>query len=578
MSDESTKTINLSGRGIPNDRQRFGVPSVYRTSDVNEVHPQIQFQVPEFIQEEHRQFLSFMQEYYRFTEKSGGPLHFLRRLLAVQDIDRTVNDLLEYFFQEYSPSFPRDTALSAQTIIKNIKQFYQAKGSEKSFRFLFRVLFGQEIDFYYPRLDILRFSDAKWVQDRTIKCVLSTGQPNKLIGNRIVGASSRASAFVEKILLVQDGSITTYELFLNRSSIVGKFQPNETIRDENNVCTLRALPIVSKIVIDQPGKGYKDGQEVVINGVGFNCKARVSSVGQYGEIQSVEIYQFGAGYTPNTTSVEFPTHSGVITQASGRAVFDTITKYPGYFLNSDGMFSSLKRIQDSHYYQQFSYVIRAEESRNRYEDIVKKLVHPSGYIFFSEVFSEARLDATSELPTLDDGTSATESEMFTDLRLDYNEFEQNASEYVFADSVLGIDDEFDVELFSEDVTYDGANRPLGPTWADWDQWKTDYRPTPVFGKPDDEILQPDYYNLYANTPLKAFAHVQLSVFADNQLSSIDHIAESSVSQFVTESYSDQTMFPPVGVAHTIYFDESERKSYLWLPETDQESGVYQELE
>jgi hypothetical protein len=469
-----------------------------------------------------------MREYYRFTEKAEGPLHFLRRLLTVQDVDTTTTELLEYFFREYAPSFPRNTALSPASLIKNIRNFYLAKGSEKSFKFLFRVFFGQDVEFYYPRVDILRFSDAKWVQDKTIKCVRMEGDPTKLIGNRIIGASSKSSAFVEKILFVQDGSISTYELFLNRSSIVGKFQPDETIKDESETCKLRAIPLVSKVKILKKGKGYEVGQEVHIVGDGFNCKARISSVGTFGEVEAIQIYQFGAGYRPESTTVTFVDYEGVTEGASAVVEFDVTAKYPGYFLNSDGMFSSGKRIQDGYYYQQYSYVVKSQESRDKYETIVQKLVHPAGFIFFSEVSTESVLDASCDIPESLDRSVATAVEIYNELDVVH---EQTGEGLTLSGTMLP-EAETIVEIFEEDSSFDSTSLSLGPTWNDWEAWKIDYRPTSAYGDRNAGMVQEGYYNMYANTPLKAFATVPLSQIAFAGKEQIDFIPETDITQEV----------------------------------------------
>lgn len=523
--------INLQGQGIPADQQGVGIPQLYSVSAANESWTQVETQLPEFIRDDHPEFIKFIQEFFRWRERKEGPLYMLRRLFSLQDINTTSIELMEFFFREYAPTFPRSTVLSPSVIIKNIRQFYLAKGTEKSFKFLFRVFFGQDIEFYYPRLDILRFSDGKWIQDRTIKCILESGDPSLIIGNRIIGTTTKASAFVEKVLLVQDGNITTYELFLNRSSITGKFQANEILASEDGSITLRLLPIVVKIRINQGGLGYQAGQEVIINGDGFNCKARINTVTNVGAVKTVQIYQFGSGYSPLTTTVTFPLYPGVTSLAYGTPIFDTITKYPGYFLNSDGQFSSLKAIQDGNYYSQWSYVIKSEQSRDKYESIVKSLVHPAGFIMFSEVNSETVIDGGAELPVDDNGESNLEVDIFTDLQNDYNEFNiVEPQELFFVDAGAELE-ESSIELSQEDSDYDIESEQLGPTWRAWNVWKTDYRPTPVFGLPNDEVVDPPgYFDLYANTPLKAFANEKLSDIRYKEYLAIDHLPETQISQ------------------------------------------------
>jgi hypothetical protein len=59
--------------------------------------------------------------------------------------------------------------------------------------------------------------------------------------------------------------------------------------------------------------------------------------------------------------------------------------------NEDGHLSSSRYIQDSRYYQSFSYVIKTGQTISNWRDSVKKLLHPSGFAFFGQVsiFSEA---------------------------------------------------------------------------------------------------------------------------------------------------------------------------------------------
>jgi len=65
--------------------------------------------------------------------------------------------------------------------------------------------------------------------------------------------------------------------------------------------------------------------------------------------------------------------------------------------NEDGHLSSSRYIQDSRYYQSFSYVIKTGQTISNWRDSVKKLLHPSGFAFFGQVaiFSEALAGPTA---------------------------------------------------------------------------------------------------------------------------------------------------------------------------------------
>lgn len=55
-----------------------------------------------------------------------------------------------------------------------------------------------------------------------------------------------------------------------------------------------------------------------------------------------------------------------------------------FTLSDDGRLSSEKKLQDSHYYQNYSYVIRSTIEPELYEDLIKKLIHPAGMKAFME--------------------------------------------------------------------------------------------------------------------------------------------------------------------------------------------------
>ena len=64
----------------------------------------------------------------------------------------------------------------------------------------------------------------------------------------------------------------------------------------------------------------------------------------------------------------------------------------------DGKISHLKKIQDSYYYQSFSYVIKTGQTIDYWKDAVKKLLHPAGFAFFGQVVIFTQADASMDNP------------------------------------------------------------------------------------------------------------------------------------------------------------------------------------
>ncbi len=128
----------------------------------NKVSILVENQFPAFIRDDYPKFVRFLQAYYEFVEQSGGLNDVSRSLEDSIDIDNTLPEFLDHFKAKYASGFPSSTLMNKEMLIKNAHQFFSNKGTESSLRFLFRALFDEEIEVYYPNRNILRVSDGKW--------------------------------------------------------------------------------------------------------------------------------------------------------------------------------------------------------------------------------------------------------------------------------------------------------------------------------------------------------------------------------------------------------------------------------
>ena len=88
--------------------------------------------------------------------------------------------------------------------------------------------------------------------------------------------------------------------------------------------------------------------------------------------------------------------------AIGTAQIGTFTKTAGNFLDNNGLLSNqLQRIQDSFYYQDYSYVVRVGDSINTWRDAIKSTVHPAGWNVFGEVELVKSISAKVSVQTLE---------------------------------------------------------------------------------------------------------------------------------------------------------------------------------
>ncbi len=84
---------------------------------------------------------------------------------------------------------------------------------------------------------------------------------------------------------------------------------------------------------------------------------------------------------------------------TGTTTIGTKISTAGAYINQDGHISEgSKKIQDSLYYQDFSYVIRVSESINKWRDSIKRAVHPSGFYVTGEVNIQTRVSGQVKQP------------------------------------------------------------------------------------------------------------------------------------------------------------------------------------
>ena len=85
-------------------------------------------------------------------------------------------------------------------------------------------------------------------------------------------------------------------------------------------------------------------------------------------------------------------------QADCRCVINGMARPEGRFVDDTSILSSsYPHLQDSYYYQWFSYVISSPMQQSTYDNFVQNIVHPAGFIMFSDV--TIRDEAAYEIET-----------------------------------------------------------------------------------------------------------------------------------------------------------------------------------
>jgi hypothetical protein len=124
-------------------------------------------QLPEFIREDYPLFQSFLEAYYQFleTKQSGTDNDLLTRAKQHRyssDVDVSIDTFEQQFIDTFISLFPKNTEVTKDFLIKNALPLYKSKGTENSFKLLFRMLFNEDVEYKRLSEDILKASDGVW--------------------------------------------------------------------------------------------------------------------------------------------------------------------------------------------------------------------------------------------------------------------------------------------------------------------------------------------------------------------------------------------------------------------------------
>jgi len=253
-------------------------------------------QVPEFVREEHPNFIAFLEAYYEFLEnKQGTQKNDLvtqsKKLRNISDVDLSIGEFEDNFFNTFASLIPRNVEVDKGILLKHLLPLYLSKGSEKSFKLLFRLLFNEEVEVIQPKTNVLKASDGKWLIENAFRIeqvvygvytgnsttttfklaqvvdsndisvyindVLQTSgfiirkETRKLIFNtapstgatikvlydnfdfdlltnrQITGETSGATAIVERTSQKTINSVPIFELYINKKTLLGEFDNGE---------------------------------------------------------------------------------------------------------------------------------------------------------------------------------------------------------------------------------------------------------------------------------------------------------------------------------------------------------------
>ena len=252
-------------------------------------------------------------------------------MLNLQDIDTTDLDIFQETYRDTLlaefPELEEKRFVNERQLAKMIRTFNNRKGVDKTIKFLFKLVYGEDIDVFFPNIMMLRTSDGKW--DQPIVTFLGNiptqYELSDFVGMRIRGKTSNVEALVinsyknqltskEVNVLVLEGlpdwvdetspgipgNPTINEFIVGEEIEVlpATFIEEETFQqDRRKDLKANIRGGVANIEIYAAGSGYAPGQPITLTGQGgAEAKAEIRLVSNNYAVDYINVNSQGTGY------------------------------------------------------------------------------------------------------------------------------------------------------------------------------------------------------------------------------------------------------------------------------------------
>lgn len=267
------------------------------------IHLLVRDLLPDIYAEDPAGLVTFIEAYYEWL----ASVNYDYKILSYSDIDTTLDQFVDHFRQKYMDSIPSNIKADPRLLTKHILDLYRSKGTIRGTKLLFRLIFGEEIDVYYPSQDILTASGAEWFVPEYIE-IDQSPLSITLEGKLIVGASSGATAIAERYITMFASGRQNDILYL--SNIKGTFVVGEkvtTVSDAGSTNVSNYPTIVGslqQISFTDGGSGHEVGEIIkIVNGSGIEGELRITKTVKGTGSLGFEISNGGTGYTVNSTPI-----------------------------------------------------------------------------------------------------------------------------------------------------------------------------------------------------------------------------------------------------------------------------------
>ena len=281
--------------------------------------------LPEHINRDYPDFVEFLQLFTKYLVSENRSAHYANRVANMRDIDEVELKFLTNLQQEIGASIPRSFATDPRLFYTQLTDFYRSRGTPASITSFFRLLYDDEVEIYFPKEDMMIPSDGAWTD---------------FSADVIANYQNYTPSF-------------TYTLSSGTSTITGADDAGFFLEFDTPIVFVTRSGVITQRTDFTPSTGYRT---------------------------------YTNANDPRTDDNITQSVSFSLTFATALQTGDVVKIYrPGSAATTASFASADQKIQDSYYYQKFSYVLKTGANIAQWKTAFNRLVHPAGFIFFGEI-------------------------------------------------------------------------------------------------------------------------------------------------------------------------------------------------
>lgn len=261
-----------------------------------------------------------LKAYYEFLNVDGNASDVIANTKHRNGIDEAVDNFLADLQNELGDGFVDYFQADKENVYRHINDFYLAKGSVDSFKYLFRVLFNENVEVYLPSKQVFKASSATWIRTNVFRVDFTESDFNAFMAlfagnNTVLGTLSNADGQEYTVTIndyrVIDSAEYSVELYVDRNQL-NSFTLNFTAIKIGDAVVAALEPLLSRYEINNAGFGFSIGQRYrVIQGDAHDAVIEISKVDNKGSITGIKFDPYGTGYDDPVVVILDPDLSGV---------------------------------------------------------------------------------------------------------------------------------------------------------------------------------------------------------------------------------------------------------------------------